>query len=114
MSNPFNDNPHGKSGTDPEYGAMTNQGAHSLSAADIDGDGYQEIVYGGATIDHDGSLLYSSMDVLPPQSASPGTTARLGHGDALHVTDIDPDRPGLETFMVHEKCNKRSIWLLLA
>ncbi|WP_129729324.1 rhamnogalacturonan lyase [Ectobacillus funiculus] len=102
MSNPFNDNPHGKSGTDPEYGAMTNQGAHSLSAADVDGDGYQEIVYGGATIDHDGSLLYSSMDVLPPQSASPGTTARLGHGDALHVTDIDPDRPGLETFMVHE------------
>ncbi|MEH7117358.1 rhamnogalacturonan lyase [Neobacillus vireti] len=102
MSNPFNDSPHGKDGTDPVYGSITTQGAHSLSAADVDGDGKQEIVYGGATIDHDGSLLYSSTDTMPPQSAAPGTTARLGHGDALHVTDIDPNRPGMEIFMVHE------------
>ncbi|WP_160720763.1 rhamnogalacturonan lyase [Bacillus sp. USDA818B3_A] len=102
MSNPFKDSPHGKDGTDPQFGSITTQGAHSLSAADVDGDGKQEIVYGGATIDHDGSLLYSSKDTLPPQSSSPGTLARLGHGDALHVTDIDPNRPGLETFMVHE------------
>lgn len=102
MSNPFNDGPHGRDGTDPEFGSITTQGAHTLSAADVDGDGKQEIVYGSATIDHDGTLLYSSMDVMPPQSAAPGTTARLGHGDALHVTDIDPDRPGQEIFMVHE------------
>ncbi|CAM3128694.1 rhamnogalacturonan lyase [Paenibacillus lupini] len=102
MTNPFNDGPHGRDGTDPEFGTLTTQGAHSLSAADVDGDGKQEIVYGSATIDHDGSLLYSSMDVMPPQSAAPGTIARLGHGDALHVTDIDPNRPGLEIFMVHE------------
>lgn len=102
MTNPFNDSPHGKDGTDPQYGSITTQGAHSLSAADVDGDGKQEIVYGGATIDHDGSLLYSSKDILPPQSSSPGTLARLGHGDALHVTDIDPNRPGMEIFMVHE------------
>ncbi|MCM3627530.1 rhamnogalacturonan lyase [Paenibacillus glycanilyticus] len=102
MTNPFNDGPHGRDGTDPQFGTLTTQGAHSLSAADVDGDGKQEIVYGSATIDHDGSLLYSSMDVMPPQSATPGVTARLGHGDALHVTDIDPNRPGLEIFMVHE------------
>nr|WP_081798125.1 rhamnogalacturonan lyase [Neobacillus dielmonensis] len=103
MSNPFNDGPHGKDGTNPVFGTLTTQGAHSLSAADVDGDGKQEIVYGAATIDNDGkSLLYSSMDTMPPQSAAPGTTARLGHGDALHVTDIDPNRPGLEIFMVHE------------
>jgi rhamnogalacturonan endolyase len=102
MSNPFNDGPHGRDGTDPEFGSITTQGAHSLSAADVDGDGKQEIVYGSATIDHDGSLLYSSMDIMPPQSAAPGTTARLGHGDAMHVTDIDPNRPGMEIFMVHE------------
>lgn len=102
MTNPFNDGPHGRDGTDPEFGTLTTQGAHSLSAADVDGDGKQEIVYGSATIDHDGSLLYSSMDTMPPQSATPGVTARLGHGDALHVTDIDPNRPGLEIFMVHE------------
>lgn len=102
MTNPFNDGPHGKDGTDPEYGTLTTQGAHSLSAADVDGDGKQEIVYGSATIDDDGSLLYSSMDTMPAQSAAPGTTARLGHGDAMHVTDIDPNRPGMEIYMVHE------------
>ncbi|AYA78490.1 rhamnogalacturonan lyase [Bacillus sp. Y1] len=102
MSNPFNDSPHGVDGTDPEYGTLTTQGAHSLSSADVDGDGKQEIVYGSATIDHDGSLLYSSMDEMPEGSAIPGETARLGHGDAIHVTDIDPNRPGMEIYMVHE------------
>jgi hypothetical protein len=102
MSNPFNDSPHGRDGTHPTFGAITTQGFHSLSAADVDGDGRQEIVYGAATIDHDGSLLYSSFDVLPPGSAAPGQRVRLGHGDAMHVTDIDPDRPGLEIFTAHE------------
>lgn len=102
MSNPFNDNPHAVSGTDKEFGSLTNQGSHSLSAADVDGDGKQEIIFGAATIDHDGSLLYSSTDLMPAQSAAPVTIAKLGHGDAHHVTDIDPDRPGLEIFSVHE------------
>ena len=29
-------------------------------------------------------------------------TTGLRHGDALHVTDLDPSRPGLEVFGVHE------------
>ena len=66
MKNPFNDSPHGRDGTNPEYADITTQGDHSLSAADVDGDGRQEIVYGSATIDDDGSKLYSSFDVLPP------------------------------------------------
>ena len=102
MSNPFNDGPHGVDGTDEEFGTITTQGAHSLSVADVDGDGKHEIIYGGATIDHDGSLLYSSFDTMPPGSANPGEEARLGHGDALHVADVNPDRPGLESFMVFE------------
>ena len=102
MTNPFNDSPHGRDGTDPVYGKLTTQGFHSLSAADVDGDGKHEVVYGAATIDDDGSLLYSSTATLPAGSANPGAEARLGHGDALHVTDIDPDRPGLEIFTVHE------------
>jgi rhamnogalacturonan endolyase len=102
MTNPFNDTPHGRDGTDPEYKSITTQGFHSLSAADVDGDGKHEIVYGSATIDDDGSVLYSSFDILPEGSASPGTLARLGHGDAIHVTDIDPQRPGLEIFACHE------------
>nr|WP_223292430.1 rhamnogalacturonan lyase [Salipaludibacillus neizhouensis] len=102
MDNPFHANPHGVDGTDELYKSITTQGAHSLSIADVDGDGKHEIIYGGATIDHDGSLLYSSRDIMPEESAAPGTTAKLGHGDALHVADIIPDRPGLEIFMVFE------------
>nr|MDT0659080.1 rhamnogalacturonan lyase [Micromonospora sp. DSM 115978] len=102
MTNPFNDGPHGRDGTDPEFKSLTTQGFHSLSTADVDGDGKQEIVYGSATIDHDGSLLYSSFAEMPPQSANPGSVDRLGHGDAMHVTDIDPTRPGLEIHGVHE------------
>ncbi|QDG65515.1 rhamnogalacturonan lyase [Pseudarthrobacter sp. NIBRBAC000502772] len=102
MTNPFKDSPHGRDGTDPEFGTLTTQGFHSLSASDVDGDGKQEIVYGSATIDDDGSLLYSSSDTMPAGSATPGEEARLGHGDAMHVTDIDPARPGKEIFTVHE------------
>ncbi len=102
MTNPFNDTPHGRDGTDPEFADLTTQGFHSLSAADVDGDGKHEIVYGAATIDHDGDRLYSSFATLPEGSSAPGTKARLGHGDAMHVTDIDPDRPGLEILTAHE------------
>ncbi len=64
------------------------EGAHWISVGDCDGDGKQEIVYGSAALDHDGSLLYRT---------------GLGHGDALHLGDFLPDRPGLEVFMVHEE-----------
>jgi hypothetical protein len=39
---------------------------------------------------------------MPEGSANPGSLAKLGHGDALHVGDFDPDREGLEIFTVHE------------
>jgi hypothetical protein len=102
MRNPFNDGPHGVEGTSEEWGTLTTQGFHSLSVADVDDDGRQEIVYGSATLDDDGSLLYSSYDTMPPGSATPGAAAKLGHGDAMHVGDLDPARPGLEIFTVHE------------
>ncbi len=63
------------------------QGAHSVAVGDVDGDGCDEITYGSAAINNDGTLLYST---------------GLGHGDAIHLSDLDPDRPGLEFFMVHE------------
>jgi len=77
-----------KAGTEA-YG----QGNHHLSIADVDNDGYDEIIYGGAVIDHNGTFKASS---------------NLGHGDALHVTDIDPDRPGYEVFKVAEDLGKYS------
>lgn len=97
MDNPFCDDAHSKKGEDTVYGILAGQGNHSLSTADVDGDGCQEIIYGGAVIDHDGSLLYSSYGHLPD-----GTYAKFGHGDAMHVACIDPDRPGLEIFNVFE------------
>ena len=97
MTNPFNDGPHGRDGSDPEFGTITTQGVHSLCVADVDGDGKQEIVYGAATIDDDGGLLYSLVRRAARRGARhPGAVVRLGHGDAMHVTDIDPDRHGLE------------------
>lgn len=98
MSNPFNDQMiHDMAGTNPVYGNLAGQGNHSLVTADVDGDGCMEIIYGGAVIDHDGSLLYSSYDYRPD-----GVLAKLGHGDAMHVANINPDRPGLEIFNVFE------------
>lgn len=67
--------------------AYAGQGDHSLSIADVDGDGRDEIIYGAMTIDDDGQGLFST---------------RLQHGDALHVSDLDPTRPGLESFSPHE------------
>jgi rhamnogalacturonan endolyase len=67
--------------------AYAGQGAHSLTIGDVDNDGRDEIVFGAATIDDNGRGLYST---------------GLGHGDALHLGDFLPSRPGLEVFMVHE------------
>ncbi|TMR21293.1 rhamnogalacturonan lyase [Nonomuraea turkmeniaca] len=102
MANPFNASPHGVPGSNPEYADLTTQGFHSMSVADVDADGRQEIVYGAATIDDDGDLLYSSFAEGPPQSNVPGQNVRLGHGDAMHVGDLDPGHPGLEIWTVHE------------
>ncbi|SCE66470.1 Cellulose binding domain-containing protein [Micromonospora matsumotoense] len=75
--------------------AAAGQGNHQLSVADVDADGRQEIVYGAATIDDNGRLLYSTGN---------------GHGDALHVGDLDPSRAGLEVFKVDEDASKPSSW----
>lgn len=97
MSNPFGRGMHAENGTDPVYGVLAGQGNHSLATADVDQDGCDEIIYGAATIDHDGSVLYSGHGVMPD-----GRDVKFGHGDAMHVADIDPDRPGLEIFHVFE------------
>ena len=97
MSNPFNSDPHAGHGTSPTHGLFAGQGNHSMAIADVDGDGCQEIVYGAAVIDQDGSLLYSSYGPMPD-----GSMAKFGHGDSMHCGVIDPDRPGMQIFNVFE------------
>jgi hypothetical protein len=67
------------------------QGNHNLSVVDVDGDGKDEFVFGSMTIDDNGQPLYNT---------------KLGHGDAIHTSDLDPSRPGLETFAVHESMSQ--------
>lgn len=64
------------------------QGNHNLSIGDIDGDGKDEIIFGAMAVDDNGKGLYST---------------GFGHGDALHLSDLDPDRPGLEVFDIQER-----------
>jgi rhamnogalacturonan endolyase len=68
--------------------AYRGQGNHNLSVGDVDSDGKDEIVYGACCIDDNGKGLY---------------TTGLGHGDAMHLSDIDPGRPGLEVWAIHER-----------
>ena len=69
------------------WASYAGQGNHNLRVADVDGDGCDEIVYGSCTIDHDGKGLYST---------------GLGHGDALHLTQFDPNHSGLQVWACHE------------
>ncbi|WP_420310114.1 rhamnogalacturonan lyase [Streptomyces sp. YS-B37] len=72
------------------------QGNHQVAVADVDGDGRDEIVYGSMAVDDNGSGLW---------------TTKNGHGDAMHVGDLDPSRPGLEEFKVDEDASKPSSWM---
>jgi rhamnogalacturonan endolyase len=67
-----------------EYAGM---GGHSVSVADVDGDGRDEIVYHAMVVDDDGRGLF---------------TTGFRHGDALHVSRFDPDNPHPIVFGIHE------------
>ncbi len=71
----------------PGLSAFSGQGNHNLTVADVDADGRDEIVYGSMCVDDNGKGLYST---------------GLRHGDALHVSDLDPARPGIEVYGIHE------------
>jgi rhamnogalacturonan endolyase len=68
----------GEDGT-PGNHAYSGMGNHNLSVGDVDQDGKDEIVYGSCCINDNGVGLY---------------TTGLRHGDSMHLSDLDPDRPG--------------------
>jgi rhamnogalacturonan endolyase len=66
------------------YSGMAN---HSVSVADMDGDGKDEICVGAMVVDDNGQGLY---------------TTGFGHGDALHVAKMDPESNSVQVFGIHE------------
>lgn len=71
------------------------QGNHNLAVADVDWDGYDEIVYGQCVINEDGTGLFST---------------GMGHGDAIHVSDFLPEREGLEVWGCLEASGGAMLW----
>ncbi|MEY3898099.1 MAG: hypothetical protein RLZZ214_3620, partial [Verrucomicrobiota bacterium] len=61
---------------------------HQIRVADVDHDGKDEICDLGFTIDDDGTMLFDNTE--------------LHHGDRFHISDMDPDRPGMETFIIQQ------------
>ncbi|MFD1957742.1 rhamnogalacturonan lyase [Paenibacillus thailandensis] len=76
-------------------------GYHSLATGDVDNDGFDEIIAGSLTLDHDGTILYAMDGEMGRELGS--------HGDALHVGAFDPDREGLQVYGVHEVSSVASL-----
>lgn len=73
----------------PGYEDWKGQGNHSLCVGDVDGDGCDEVIYGGMCVDHDGKGLWNS---------------KHGHGDAMMLGKFDPSRDGLQIWSCFEAC----------
>ncbi|HRZ96749.1 MAG TPA: T9SS type A sorting domain-containing protein [Paludibacter sp.] len=70
-----------------ERGYLNAAEFHSIRAADVDLDGRDEFLNGGFGLKYDGSLAFN---------------AQINHGDRFRTGDIDPERPGLETFAIQQ------------
>ncbi|MBR5061572.1 MAG: autotransporter-associated beta strand repeat-containing protein [Prevotella sp.] len=60
---------------------------HMVRVCDVDGDGIDELVPGGYSVNSRKGMVNS---------------AGIGHGDRFRLSDIDPDRPGLECFAIQQ------------
>jgi hypothetical protein len=72
------------------------QGNHQLSIADGDNDGKDEIMFGAMAINDNGSPMWNTNKF---------------HGDAYHVGDLIPSRPGLEVFHPSERTDQVADWM---
>lgn len=60
---------------------------HHIRVGDVDRDGRDDILDGGFGVNGDGEMLFS---------------AGISHGDRFRMSDINPERPGLETFAIQQ------------
>lgn len=72
---------------DDENPQVRGQGLHGIHAVDVDGDGRDEILNGSSVVDEYGKILWCN---------------QMGHPDMAYVTDIIPERPGLEVAYGYE------------
>jgi len=72
-------------------GSIAGNGNHNLSVGDVDGSGKDCIILGSSAVKYDGKRLWNN---------------GMGHGDAIHVGKLDPDRPGLQIFQITEDTSK--------
>lgn len=66
---------------DNESPPVRGQGMHGMHCIDVDGDGRDEVILGAAVLDDNGRLLWN---------------LGMGHPDIVYITDVYPERPGLE------------------
>jgi rhamnogalacturonan endolyase len=66
-------------------------GNHQMTVGDANGDGRDEVYNGTSAINFDGTGFF---------------TNGFGHGDAMHMSDMDPDRPGMEIWLCLEEASR--------
>ncbi len=72
-------------------GTMFGNGNHNLSIVDVDFDGNDEILWGSAALNHDGTLRFAT---------------GFGHGDAIHVGQMIAGVKGYQQLQIHEEGTK--------
>ncbi len=83
---------------DKETPQIRSQGSHTLLAADVDGDGRNEIILGSVALKPDGKVLWNLC---------------FCHPDIMYMTDVIPTRPGLEIAFGYEVAmNKNGLCLV--
>jgi outer membrane protein assembly factor BamB len=77
--------------------ATTGSGGHKIEVSDVDGDGKQEIVFGSACLNSDGSLRWALY---------------LQHPDIISIHDYIPSHPGKEICFIVESNMHAGIYMV--
>jgi formylglycine-generating enzyme required for sulfatase activity len=79
------------------FAETSGSGGHKIEAADVDGDGCQEIFDGTTCLNHDGTMRWSIY---------------RQHPDIVSIHDYIPERPGLEVFYIVESSVHAGVYLV--